>query len=49
MKVQLEEAYKKNLLFIFTSALLKKLELTEILGVLIDHKMENVSPTKGRE
>lgn len=52
MNAQLEEAckQKKNkTLFISTSALLKKLDLTEILGVLIDHKKENGSPTEGRE
>lgn len=46
MNVQLEEACKKkkkNLLFFSTSALLKKLDLAEFLGVLIDHKKENGS------
>lgn len=48
MNVQLEEALKKKL-FISTSALLNKLDLTTILGVLIDHKNENGFPTEGRE
>lgn len=40
---------QKKTLFISTSALLKKLDLTTILGLLIDRKKENGSPTVGRE